>query len=271
MILSVTLETNALGIVSRDHYNVSPLDLDKGVYVNSLFPGSYREYVNSIHVQSVDGGAAVQVTSRYGSKKYPSNKKNSWSSGEIGLSYASCRVNIVLLPEMMPTWDILTVTHQGATEVFQREEVVEGCNLGVIHPRMDGSLIPWLDIKVESVSHFVVVLHKEKNIYLVVGREPVKEGEETYDLRSFSTLLCEWDYIEGKPVMLIIDTQDLADSSEDADAAFRVAEAIEEQQPEMLEIVAKYMEYAADLGSAEALAWLRDYHEVDDSRYHPYV
>ena len=35
-------------------------------------------------------------------------------------------------------------------------------------------------------------------------------------------------------------------------------------------MVAKYMEFAADLGSDDAVAWLRDYHEVDDARYHAY-
>lgn len=36
MILFVTLETDALGTVSRDHYSVSPDAVDRGIYVNAL-------------------------------------------------------------------------------------------------------------------------------------------------------------------------------------------------------------------------------------------
>ena len=50
----------------------------------------------------------------------------------------------------------------------------------------------------------------------------------------------------------------------------RVAESIAEQYPEMLELVAKYMTFAADLGQEDAVAWLRDYHEEGDARCHAY-
>lgn len=271
MILSVSLETNALGSVSHHHYYVSPADVDRGIYVDTLFPDSYRGFVKSIHVQSVDDGEAVQITSEYGSCKYPSDKEATWLSGPIGLAYASCDIAISLIPEYTPTWDILTVKHEGATEVFQREEIVAGVNIGEIHPRVDGSLIPWLNTRVEYADDDMVILLTPEKVTVVLGREPVAAGEEIYDLHSFSTIIHEWDDVANKPVKFIVDTRDLTDSLEDAEAALRIADAVEEQQPEMLEIIAKYMGYAADLGSEEALAWLRDYHEVDDSRYHPYV
>lgn len=271
MILFVTLETDALGTVSRDHYSVSPDQVDRGIYVNALFPESYGDFVKAIHVQSVDGGEAVQITSQYGSRKYPSDEQAFWHSGPIGLSYATCRVAISLVPKYMPTWDILTVKHEGATMVFQREDIVAGAHLGTVRPRVDGSQIPWLDTRVEFAGDSQVVLFGPERIRVALGEPPTVVGEETYELHSFSTIVYEWDDLENKPVKFVIDTQDLTASADDAEAALRVADSIEEQQPEMLEIVARYMEHAADLGSAEALAWLRDYHEVDDSRHHPYV
>lgn len=271
MILFVTLVTDALGTVSHDHYTVSPADVDRGIYVDNLFPNSYSDFVKSIHVQSVDDGEAVQITSVYGSCKYPADKNGSWESGQIGLSYATCKVFISLMPKYMPTWDILTVKHEGATEVFQREEVVDGINLRTVRRRVDGGPIPWLNARVEFVADDRVILLTPERIMVVLGREPTVSGGEIYDLRSFSTIIYEWDDMANKPVKFIVDTQDLTASADDAEAALRVADSIEEQQPEMLEIVARYMEQAADLGSAEALAWLRDYHEVDDSRHHPYV
>ena len=56
MILFVTLETDALGTVSRDHYSVSPDAVDRGIYVNALFPESYGDFVKAIRVQIVDEG-----------------------------------------------------------------------------------------------------------------------------------------------------------------------------------------------------------------------
>lgn len=271
MILFVTLVTDALGTVSRDHYSVSPDAVDRGIYVNALFPESYGDFVKAIRVQTVDEGAAVQITSEYGSCRYPSDEPAFWHSGPIGLSYATCRVAISLVPKYMPTWDILTVKHEGATMVFQREDIVAGAHLGTVRPRVDGSQIPWLDTWVEFAGDDRVMLSASERIMVVLGGEPVVSGEETYELCSFSTIVYEWDDLENKPVKFIVDTQDLTASADDAEAALRVADSIEEQQPEMLEIVARYMEHAADLGSEEALAWLRDYHEVDDSRHHPYV
>ena len=49
-----------------------------------------------------------------------------------------------------------------------------------------------------------------------------------------------------------------------------MAGSVAEQHPEMLELIAKYVGFAADLGNEDAVAWLRDYHEAGDSRYHAY-
>ena len=86
-----------------------------------------------------------------------------------------------------------------------------------------------------------------------------------------SCTVCEWDSIAEETVMLTLDRNDFENRNEDPEAAFRIAESIQEQQPELLELVAKYMDIASELGSEDASAWLRDYYEVDDSQYHPYV
>ena len=88
MRLSVNLETNALGVVSNDHYDVPSSDIEKGVYVDSLFPDSYDDYVKSIHVKYTDNGEAVQITSSYGSCRYPPAEEGGWSAGAIGFSHA---------------------------------------------------------------------------------------------------------------------------------------------------------------------------------------
>ena len=76
--------------------------------------------------------------------------------------------------------------------------------------------------------------------------------------------------MEEKPVELIVDTKELKDSLTNPEAALHVAESVAEQYPEMIELNAKYMGFAADLGSTDAIAWLRVYYEEDDSRYHAY-
>ena len=81
----------------------------------------------------------------------------------------------------------------------------------------------------------------------------------------------EWDSIAEKPVILTFNASDFERRKEDAEAALRIAESVQEQQPELLEVIAKYMEIADELGSEEARAWLLDYYEVNDQRYHPYI
>ena len=81
----------------------------------------------------------------------------------------------------------------------------------------------------------------------------------------------EWDSIAEESVTLVLNAEDFEKSKEDAEAALRIAESVQEQQPELLEIIAKYMAVADELGSEVAKAWLLDYYEVDDQRYHPYI
>lgn len=272
MILHVSLYVNALGCESGNAWYVSPEQLEKGIYVNSLLPDYYTEYVKAIYVKIVDDGNAVEVTSDYGSAKYSVDEEHRWTSPQIGLSYATCDITLYFIPIYKQIWDILRVTHEGAIETFQREELRVGVNLATLSPRRDGSLIPWLDVEIESFGDGYLRLRQDGVILrLALFEDPALGKDASFELWSFSTVVSEWDDIEQKPVRFIIDTQDLNDSINDAAAALRVAESMQEQQPEMLDIIARYMSYAADLGSQEALAWLRDYHEVDDSKHHPYI
>jgi serine protease inhibitor ecotin len=78
------------------------------------------------------------------------------------------------------------------------------------------------------------------------------------------------EYFECERVF-IIDEQDWNFSEKgDADAALRVAETIEAQAPESLEIICKYMTYADKLGSKIAHDWLYDYYVNTDEAAEPW-
>ena len=59
-------------------------------------------------------------------------------------------------------------------------------------------------------------------------------------------------------------------ADEDGSASLALAEYIQEQNWEALELIAEWMNRAADRGNEEALAWLQDYY-FDDSAYDAYV
>ena len=61
------------------------------------------------------------------------------------------------------------------------------------------------------------------------------------------------------------------DESDPVGAAQAVADAIAEQSPESLEIISRYMADAAELGSKDAIDWLKEYYNGDDGRYDAYV
>lgn len=271
MILYVRAETDAMGHSSVDSLYVSPQSVKAGVNVSLLLPSSYHEFVRPIWVKESDDGNAVELSGAYGTAVIDKDQGGFWNSPTIGLSYARCEIAIRFIPLFEPTWDILTVRHMGVTEVLQREEVTVGTDLATLRPRTDGSLMEWMRATVTSVSNNAVTLRAPAHLRVELGAEPANGADATFELRSFSTIINEWDEANGRPLQLTVDTQDITDSLTDADAALRVAESIAEQVPEELEIIAQYMGYAADLGQADAEAWLRDYYEVDDTRHHPYV
>jgi hypothetical protein len=274
MILEVCLSTRADRNESFDNFYLSPEAVKKGVRVDYILPSQYREYVGRIHVKTSADGQQVEVSSKYGSRKYPINQKDTWESGPIGLSYASCEISITMVPYIQEYWDVLLTTHGGVTSMIARDEMTKGMNLAGLRTSLDGTPMPGMDLKVCYMTDDTLGLYCGVNysdfFCVRLHKEPVQRDGVSLSLETFSTVITEWDDVEEKPVRCIVDTKDLEDSLTDKDAALRVAESIAEQYPEMLELVAKYMTFAADLGQEDAVAWLRDYHEEGDARCHAY-
>lgn len=274
MILCISLETTADRNVSYSGYYASHEEVEKGVRVDWKLPSQYHKYVKSIYVKSTSDGEFVEVESSYGSAKFSIDRQSRWESGSIGLSYACCEVSITFVPYIQDYWDVLLTTHGGVTTMIARDEIREGMNLSELRPALDGTPMPGMDLEVRYMTHnylglYVGTDHREF-ISLSLDNGAVQRPNVTLTLESYSTLITEWDEMEEKPVELIVDTKELEDSLTNPEAALHVAESVAEQYPEMLELIAKYMGFAADLGSTDAIAWLRDYYEEDDSRYHAY-
>ena len=274
MILYIDLSTRADRNYSSDHYYASPEAVQKGVYVDWMFPSQYREYVKDIYVKACADGEHVEVKSKYGSAKFSIHEENVWRSGDIGLSYACCEVSITFVPYLRERWDMLLATHEGATSMIARDEMKKGTNLSGLRPALNGTPMPGMDLEVCYMTHDCLGLYVGANhsdfFYVGLKEGPKQRPDVTLSLESYSTIITEWDEIEKKPVQCIVDTKDLEDSLTDPQAAMRIADSVAEQHPEMLELIAKYVGFAADLGNEDAIAWLRDYHEEDDVRYHAY-
>lgn len=98
MMLKVSLTTRADRNYSGNSYTVSHDNLEKGIYVEQLFPDVYHQYIDKIFVKAYAEEEYVEVVSKYGSCKFPIDKQSRWESGEIGLSYACCEVSITFMP-----------------------------------------------------------------------------------------------------------------------------------------------------------------------------
>lgn len=274
MILNISLETRADRNYSYNNYYASPEAVEKGVYVDRKLPSHYREYVKGIYVKTSADGEYVEVQSQYGSAKFPIDNESRWHSGSIGLSYACCEVSITFVPYIQDYWDVLLTTHGCVTSMIARDELKKGLNLSALRPALDGTPMPGMDFEVCYMTNDKLGLYCGQNhsdiLCVKLHEEPVHKDGTSLSLETFSTLITEWDDVEEKPVPCVVDTKDLEDSLTDPEAALRIAESIKEQYPEMLELVAKYIGFAADLGSEYAIAWFRDYYEEDDARYHAY-
>ena len=271
MILKIGVYTRADRNETYDGYYASPDEVQMGVYVDWKLPSSYREYVKKIYVKACSDGKHVEVKSPYGSAKYPIDKESTWDSGSIGLSYASCEVRITFVPHQREYWDVLLVTHGGATSMIARDELQKGTNLSGLRPALDGTPMPGMDLEVCYMTHNYLGLYGGANhtdfFSLSLEKGPVERPDVTLCLESYSTLVTEWDEIEEKPAEFVVDTEDLANCHTDAEAAMSVARAVAEQLPEMEELMAKYVGFAADLGHQLAIDLLKDYYEESDERY----
>lgn len=136
----------------------------------------------------------------------------------------------------------------------------------------------WPDAIVKLVDDTLVILDTENwgHLFKVTLDQPMEldcgvVGTEIFTLTSYSLKVEEWDPLEEVTVSFIVDETEWEARETDAEAALAVAEAVEAQLPEHLEIIAKYMAAADELGSRDAHAWLADYYGQTDSKYDAYV
>lgn len=156
-------------------------------------------------------------------------------------------------------FDLLQVrlqSHGGGSVAvtFAREDVAVGKEL-IAESGVDGGA--WLPLTVTAVGDdFVEVARGDGSWRVSVGADATADsspqGVEVLSLMAFSVRVWQWDVIADEYVSF-------------------VADAVEQQLPEHLEIIADYMAVAEGLGSGEARAWLADYYGQTDSKYDPYV
>lgn len=134
-----------------------------------------------------------------------------------------------------------------------------------------------INIYVTFNDYIIVYVDGDENKqYVVTLDSPTivdngERGDEILELMSFSYLVSEWDDLEQRYVSFIVDQDDWDNYLDSLNACENVLNALQEQLPEHLDIIAGYMEVANGLGSEEAHAWLADYYGEIDSRYEAWV
>lgn len=189
-------------------------------------------------------------------------------------------------------WDMLQVTLHpddgGSVSMnYDRETLAVGDKL-LSDRRVYGVYLMWPEVEVVDFDDFHISLKllfgngtTEEMELNVNSRADIHRtridsigirGVMIFSLHTFSVRIDEYDPIEDVTKQLYIDDKDLCNALEgDAEAAQSVADSVAEQVPESLEIIAKYMELAAENGSKDAADWLYDYYRGDDGRYDAYV
>ena len=130
-----------------------------------------------------------------------------------------------------------------------------------------------LNVKYEDddMNLFSLDIAENKQLAIAVGT-PEEPATLEFELWSFTLKVEEYDDFEEVTKYFYIDDRDWKNAQNgDPKAAQAVADAIAEQSPESLEIISRYMADAAELGSKDAIDWLKEYYNGDDGRYDAYV
>lgn len=278
MILSIHLSTTTCdpgcNRTYDDTFYISPQTLEEGVRVDYCLPSSYHGFVRPIHAQTLSDGTGVEIQSAdYGDRMLQAGDSRTYRTPRIGLSYAYCELCIELIPPYQAVWDELHATQQGATACFRREELTKGASLRQLLLQRGDDKAEQLPFTVPYTAHNSVQLTDERSrdtVFIFLDK-PRTFKDVDFELVSHSVQLNEWDPDAACPRQFLVDSQQWAASCDNADAALAVAESIAGQMPEALEIIARYMTLADDLGSADARAWLADYYGATDSKYDAYV
>lgn len=278
MILSLQLSTTTCDPGCNRTYSdvsyISPQSLEQGVRVDYCLPSQYHGFVHPIQAQLLPDGSGVQIQSAdYGDRTLLAGDGRNYHTPRIGLSYAYCELTIELIPPYQPVWDELRATWAAHTAGFGRQELTPGtCLRELLAQRGDGAA-GQLPFTVPYVAHNSVQLTDERSrdTVFVFLDKPRTFKDVHFELVSHTVQLNEWDPADACPRSFLVDSRLWADSCDDAAAALAVADSIAAQCPEALEIIARYMTLADDLGSADARAWLADYYGAGDSKYDAYI
>ena len=130
-----------------------------------------------------------------------------------------------------------------------------------------------LNVKYEDddMNLFSLDIAENKQLAIAVGT-PEEPATLEFELWSFTLKVEEYDDFEEVTKYFYIDDRDWENAQNgDPKAAQAVADAIAEQSPESLKIISRYMADAAELGSKDAIDWLKEYYNGDDGRYDAYV
>lgn len=185
-------------------------------------------------------------------------------------------------------WDMLRMeTHpEGGGSVaciFQREELNIGDELTSLR-RLNNEHGYWPPVKVLLIEDtrirlevgygsdtFMFTLDTEEREAAIEVGTPDYPATLTLSLIFYTLRVEEYDEFAETTVSFLVDDKDWADAEKgDPKAAQSIADEIAEQIPESLEIIAKYMTRAANLGCQDAIDWLMDYYHGDDGRYDAY-
>ncbi len=256
------------------HLTYAPHEkIEEGVDLLTLLPPPFRNAIGSVKVELTEDGNWFTVEAQGKKEVYSVDEPLTISLTFPAEGEASWHLDLTVLPWLIEAWDMLRVSHEGLTETIQREEITEPILLSSLRKLIGGGEMDWIqDYRVDKADDQSVTISKgDASITLDHSNPQAMIGQETFAIVEDSYILTEWDPFDELPKRFRVDARDLADSLEDGEAALRVAESIQEQDPEALEIIANYMTDAAERGSQEAKDWLADYYGKTDSQYDPYV
>lgn len=292
MILQINLNHSFFGGDSKEVFYIGPRELEAGADIASHFREEEKTLFSPFTASCIDD-ETVEITWRGESCRCSVRQGDRFQTPWLTKYSKTVRIEdneydddhevmaaVWPLPDTVPLWDILEVSCGAEAVSIPRESLSPGCNLGVpakpLNPQPStlnllGKLkvIRVMDIEPSGLTLWVEG-NEAKDITLDCREATeAKAGEMTFRLISHTSIINEWDMMEDKPLSIRVNTQYLRDAETDSDAAYLLAECVQEQYPEALEVIAGYMRAAYGLGSADAEEWLKDYLS-GDGRYDAY-
>lgn len=285
MYLQVTIMHSFFGGESKEVFYIGPQELQAGADIASHFREDERAMFSPLTAKFVDD-ETVEITWRDKSSRYSiwesgcfsteslsKDNKTVIAEGEEYDNDHEITAYVRIKPHIVPLWRILNVTCGNETVSFPCEDLRYYCRLeDKIH---SGKHYDWL-------KGITATYSRPSSLTLQVGGSEVKDitldcrdiseveiDGVTFSLVSDTSVIHEWDMMEDRPLTFSVPTLYLKAAEKDPDAAYLLAECVQEQYPEALEVIARYMRAAYRLGSAEAEEWLKDYLS-DDGRYDAY-